>query len=257
MRGLFRTKEPTVTSKSQKTARQQNSMQEASSESGLEMVNMQQARNSSITGATMAPISSDFMAVIQSGRSGGEQREISSGFVMLENSMQAIALDPRMVSQYSRKDVKIILDTIFFLSAAIAASAGIVLWINSLYGITWTILTLGGLFMRALEYFYFVLTVVQKARIFKKKPGMVNLTGGRRAPPSSINDGPDSDPEVEPRSVSDSSEPVFDPQDRVDADRSINALPPRRRQTFEAPNEDAGDTPRHPARTDTEANIGL
>jgi hypothetical protein len=69
---------------------------------------------------------------------------------------------------------------------------------------------------------------------------------------------PSSDPQVEPEPVSESSgpEPVVDPPDRVDADWTINVLPPRRRQTFEALDEDIGSNSRYPVRTDTEANIG-
>jgi hypothetical protein len=256
MKSIFRKKKPTVASKNPQhrtAARQQISTQEANSESGLEMTNLQQDRSSSRSGNAMTPIPREFMAVIQNGRTGREERGIS-GFVILESSMQAIAFDPRMLSQYSRKDVKIVLSLVFFLSATIALSTGIVLWINSLYGIMWTILTIGGLFKQVGEYLYFVLTVVRKARRFKEKPYIERPVGGTRAPPPSINDA---QTQVEPQSVSESSEPAFDPRDRIDADRIINALPPRRRQTFEAADEDGDDAPRQPTRTDTEANIGL
>jgi hypothetical protein len=159
-----------------------------------------------------------------------------------------------VISQYSRKDVKFALDFIFFLSAAIALSTGILLFVTSYYGILWIVFSIGGLFKKITEYIYFFLVVVEKARIFSRKPYMTSSTGGTRAPPPSINDETFYDIQVEPQSTPEPSETVFDPRDRVDADRIINALSPRRQQTFEAPDEDS---PRQPSRSDTEANIGL
>jgi hypothetical protein len=188
MRGLFRPKKPQAASKNQKTARQRNSTQEASTDTGLEMANLQLNRGSSNGSVAMTLIPSDFMAMMQNERTPRGPREISSGFVMLENSMQAITFDPRMASRYYRKDVKIVLGIIFILKAAIALSSGIVIWIESFYALSWTILPIGAFSVQVGKYLYFGLAVIQKARRFKKKPYMMRPMGGIRAPRASINE---------------------------------------------------------------------
>jgi hypothetical protein len=92
--------------------------------------------------------------------------------------------------------------------------------------------------MSLLEYEYFVITLVKKARGLKEIPYKIRPMGGTRAPPPSVLGWEAPAFQMEPESLPEASEPAFDPQDRADADRIINAPVPRRRQTFEALDED-------------------
>lgn len=95
IRGLFRTNKPTSTSKIPKSAIQRTSSQEGSNESGLEMSSLQQDNRSIESDLTITPVSRELIAMIQIGGTGLERQDISTGYVILEHLVQAIALDPR------------------------------------------------------------------------------------------------------------------------------------------------------------------
>jgi hypothetical protein len=229
------------------TTDQQGVAQDINGEPGIEMTDLQQSRSSN---------QSERNLLAQGQVIDNNAGLMMSRFVALGNSKLAIGFDPRMVTQYSRQDVKIYLNLTFFILAVLAFSTGILLWIMPTLGLAWTILTVYGVFMSLLESIYFIRTVGKKARNLKKKPYKILPAGGTRAPPPSALDLDAPDFQMEPESMSETPEPAFGPRDRAGADRIINALGPRRRLTFEALDEDGGSS-RRPAREDTEANIGL
>jgi hypothetical protein len=127
------------------------------------------------------------MAILQNRPTRQGKQRIPSGFVTL-GSIQAISFDTRMISNYSRRDVKIYLNGIFALSAGLSVSTAIILWIAPFFGFLWALLAVTGFIPKAVRYVRFALMVARKARELKEKPFTSRPAGGTRAPPPSIID---------------------------------------------------------------------
>jgi hypothetical protein len=83
----------------------------------------------------ITPISEIEMTKMQERPIPSEKPLMISGFVFLDNSTHAIAIDSRMISNYPRRDVKIYVNAAFFCSLVLSLFTGIVIWINGHYAL--------------------------------------------------------------------------------------------------------------------------
>lgn len=190
-----------------------------------------------------------------------EMKHPLSSYAIQRDSPKAIAVDPKLLYPYSRKDVRLILNTIFFSSAALSISTGVLLWVLPLFGAVWGAFTVVPLVGVALVYAEFLIETITEVRVLRKGD-IIKPARGTRAPRSSILDATTESTSVEESVIvterSESPVPMFDPRDVTDANHIIQALsaPPRRQTTgFEV--HAANGTSRRPAREDTESNIGI
>ena len=184
-----------------------------------------------------------------------------SGYAFQRDSLKAIAVDPKLLYPYSRKDVRLILNIIFFSSAALSIITGVLLWIQPSFGAVWGFVTIAPLVGRVLVYVSFLKETITEVRVLRKGD-IIKPAGGTRAPRSSIIDATTESTSVEESVIaterSESPVPMFDPRDVTDANRIIQTLSaPPRRQTSGFEVHAANETSRRPAREDTESNVGI
>jgi hypothetical protein len=188
-----------------------------------------------------------------------EKRPTLSGLATLENSPKAIAVDPTLLYPYASKDVQSLLGVLFFGSAALSISTGVLLWIIAPFGLAWTFVTIVPLIINALKYGSFIVDTIAEMRKLRKGDQILPAKG-TRAPPPSIIGGPVEHTRTEesftPAQRSESPVPVFDTRDIADNNRIIQALPPPT-QTTGVEAHTTYDTERRPPRQDTESSIGV
>lgn len=62
-------------------------------------------------------------------------RKLASGLAVLDTAPRSIAVDPKMFSPYSRKNVLKYLSVLFLSNAGLSIASGALLWINGLFGL--------------------------------------------------------------------------------------------------------------------------
>lgn len=188
-----------------------------------------------------------------------------AGYALQKDSLKAIAVDPVLLYPYSRKDVKDILNIIFFSAAIIAFATGILLWIVPLFSVVWSVVTLTSLVLKALTYIRFLAETLKEV-LALRKGHLIWPARGTHAPRTSV-----IDPRVEVKRSrvqesalaqerSESPTPMFDDlwesADTNDGDsQTVSEIMRRQTTGFEVHAEN--ETSRRPVREDTESNIGL
>jgi hypothetical protein len=114
-----------------------------------------------------------------------EMKHPLSGYAIQRDSPKAIAVDPKLLYPYSRKDVRLILNTIFFSSAALSISTGVLLWVQPLFGALWSVVTVAPLVGVAFLYVRFLVETIREVRLLRKGD-IIKPARGTRAPRSSI-----------------------------------------------------------------------
>lgn len=96
-------------------------------------------------------------------------RRLASGLAVLDTAPRSIAVDPKMFSPYSRKNVLKYLNLIFWSNTALSIASGALLWINGLFGLGWSIAQGAALFAQGATYCKWVWDSRRKARRIRRE----------------------------------------------------------------------------------------
>lgn len=242
-----------------------NSSSTSANDSAIELRNRSSSSSSTDFVKTKEPVP-QWQSIVDN--LGGQS--VITGMMTLKDCNQAITIDAAILLPYARGDVKICLNAIFWASCAFSICTGVYLWFSARYALAYGIIMATSLIFQVTQYIYFVLRVYRKARKLTKaaaehKTLLIDPPSGTKAPPPSpsiqraVRHGRDTDPQDYMMSGARSDSPESIPEPILDeaTNRIIDALRlPRRRQTFEAFDEELVPIARRPRRLDTEANIG-
>ncbi|CZR61590.1 uncharacterized protein PAC_11487 [Phialocephala subalpina] len=125
-------------------------------------------------------------------------KTIASGLAVLDDAPRSIALDPNILSPYSRKDVQISLDLMFWINVTFSVATGALLWTSGLAGLPWTIFQGFTLSIQGVGYGKWAWESFVKARSLKHEHDEPEIhwereywmahAAGTRAPPPSIHE---------------------------------------------------------------------
>ena len=125
-------------------------------------------------------------------------RLIASGLAVLEDDRHSIALDPKVLFPYSRKDVQRYLNVIFWLHAVFSITTGVLLRFNQLGGVPWSVAQGGTLISQGVNNLKWALESRRKAQMLRHENNaelegmqwMAHPAGTRAPPPSFDEDRP-------------------------------------------------------------------